>query len=48
MKSIYNTLQERFISESARHVGERVVVTAPPPNRDNARWPDVGFEKAIS
>jgi len=27
MKSIYNTLQERFISERARHVGERVVVT---------------------
>tara|TARA_B110000305_G_C19378848_1_gene608443 strand:- start:309 stop:1220 length:912 start_codon:yes stop_codon:yes gene_type:complete len=27
MKSIYTTLQKRFISEKARHVGERVVVT---------------------
>jgi hypothetical protein len=27
MKSIYHTLQERFISLSARHVGKGVVVT---------------------
>ena len=27
MKSIYNVLRERFISEKARHTGERVIVT---------------------